>query len=40
MKSNNIKEVKIRNQVWMKSNLDVESYQNGDKIIHAKTSLE
>jgi uncharacterized protein (TIGR02145 family) len=40
MKPNNIEEVKIGSQVWMKSNLGIENYQNGDEIIHAKTLFE
>jgi uncharacterized protein (TIGR02145 family) len=32
------KEVKVGNQIWMTSNLDVAKFQNGDWIPHAKTS--
>ncbi|MFA6570193.1 MAG: fibrobacter succinogenes major paralogous domain-containing protein [Bacteroidota bacterium] len=34
--SSNIKSVKIGNQVWMKGNLDVDHYRNGDAIPEVK----
>ncbi len=33
-------EVKIGNQVWTSKNLDVEQFNNGDKIPEAKTNEE
>jgi len=35
-----MEEIKIGNQIWMKKNLDVDSFQNGDSILHAKTNEE
>jgi len=32
-----MEEVKIGDQIWMKSNLDVATFRNGDPIPHAKT---
>jgi uncharacterized protein (TIGR02145 family) len=31
------KEFKVGSQVWMKSNLDIEHFRNGDKIVESKT---
>lgn len=36
----NEKEVSIGSQVWMKNNLNVDKFRNGDKIIEAKTTEE
>lgn len=35
-----MEEIKIGNQIWMKKNLDVETFRNGDAILHAKTDAE
>jgi len=35
-----MEEIKIGNQIWMKHNLDVDTFQNGDAIIQAKTNGE
>lgn len=36
--ANEIKEVKIGNQVWMAQNLNVSQFRNGDSIPHAKSA--
>lgn len=36
----NIDEIKIGNQVWMKKNLDVETFRNGDPIPHITSDEE
>ena len=35
-----MEEIKIGKQIWMKLNLDVEVFRNGDPIPHAKTDEE
>ena len=35
-----MEEIKIGNQIWMKSNLDVEIFQNGERIQEAKSDEE
>lgn len=39
-KSVNDKEISINDQVWMRNNLNVEKFRNGDKILEAKTFYE
>jgi uncharacterized protein (TIGR02145 family) len=36
----NSQEIRIGNQIWMDSNLDVDTFQNGDKIPEARTKKE
>lgn len=36
----NIPDITIGNQVWMARNLDVDTFRNGDKIFHAKSSKD
>ena len=41
LKSNSYyEEIKIGNQIWMSNNLDVVSFNNGDKILEAKNEFE
>lgn len=40
IKNNEIPSVKIGNQIWMKKNLDIEYFRNGDKISQIADSLE
>ena len=35
-----IKSIKINNQEWMITNLDISHFRNGDLILHAKTDEE
>ena len=35
-----MEEIKIGKQVWMSENLNVETFRNGDPILHAKTAEE
>jgi uncharacterized protein (TIGR02145 family) len=35
-----MEEIKIGNQIWMKRNLDIDTFQNGDPILQAKTNVE
>lgn len=39
-REDNLKTVKIGNQIWMKKNLNISFYQNGDTIPQAKSSVE
>jgi uncharacterized protein (TIGR02145 family) len=36
----NIPDITIGNQVWMARNLDVDTFRNGDKLFHAKSSKD
>lgn len=38
--SNNFKEVRIGNQVWMAENLNLDRFRNGDPIPHVKSAIE
>lgn len=35
-----MEEIKIGKQIWMKKNLDIDTFRNGDPIPHAKTDAE
>jgi len=34
-----MEEIKIGNQIWLNKNLDVETFRNGDAILHAKKKI-
>ena len=39
-KNYTIKSIRINNQEWMTTNLDISHFRNGDLILHAKTDEE